>query len=215
MFSKIKKKAEEVKNLAEEKSREIDFSGIKKSMENSKSAIINSKTKAADAVKDLSANTKAAAAKSAEAISTTANEFDKKARSLLEATTQNTTATMSDVKAAAQSAIASSKKSAHAMHQKYGPTVEKIIINGLIGIAEEKLQDEIFLKTSLEKIYEFLPTPFRIMVDRDSFVNFCLDNKDPITLKIQEYKIENPQLKNENISEIPHQSPMGNSNHQQ
>ncbi len=214
MFSKIKKKAEEIKNLAEEKSKEINFIGVKKSMETSKSAIINSKTKAADAVKDFSTNTKTVAAKSVEAISTTASDFDKKTRSLIESTTQKTTTTIYDVKIATQSAIASSKESAHAIHQKYGPTVEKIVINGLIGIAEEKLQDEVFLKSSLGKIYELLPTAFRMMVDRDSFISFCLDNKDPIALKIHGYKIENPQLKNENISQTSQQPLIDNSNHQ-
>ena len=207
MFQKIKRKAEDLKKIAEDKSKNFDLSNIKNSIEKSKDAIIDGATKASGMAKDIRTTAKSAISESAEKASNVADEFENKTRSIFDNATQKTTAAIADAKTATKLAIVSSKESAHAMHLKYGPTVEKIVVNGLIGIAEEKLQDEIFLKSSLAKIYELLPTPFRMAIDRDAFIGFCMDNKEPIAMKIQGYKKqteENSQPKIENNPNISH-----------
>ena len=206
MFQNLKKKAEDLKKIAEDKSNNFDLSNIKNSIEKSKHAIIDGATKASEMAKDIKTTAKSAISESVEKASNLAGEAENKTRSIFDNATHKTTVAIADAKTATKSAIASSTESAHAMHLKYGPTVEKIVINGLIGIAEEKLQDEIFLKSSLAKIYELLPTPFRMAIDRDALIGFCIDNKDPIAMKIQGYKKQTEEKSQPKIENNPNTS---------
>lgn len=141
MFKDVKKKAEEIKRLAKEKSKNLTLS-----------------------------------------------ESKNKTKSMFESATQKTTVAIIDAGVTAKSAISSGKESAGEVYEKYGPAIEKVVVDGLLGIAEEKLQDEKFLKISLEKLYEVLPIPVRMIVSRDDFFDFCLARKEPILVKIKGHR---------------------------
>lgn len=66
--------------------------------------------------------------------------------------------------------------------------IEPIIVNGLLGIAEEKLKDEAFLEGQLQKVYEILPMPIRVLMPREKFLEMAIKQKAPLLQKVAEIK---------------------------
>ncbi|MDY4315661.1 hypothetical protein SOW02_12045 [Pectobacterium actinidiae] len=81
-----------------------------------------------------------------------------------------------------------SEKSESAFSDKYKLMLQQVIINGLIGIAEDKLKDDDFIEGVFNKAYEMLPTPVRLVLNRKRCLNYLMDNKTPLLEKIQDYR---------------------------
>ena len=188
MFNDIKRKAEELKKLAREKKDSIELLDVKDAIEKSKSTVFDTLNKAAETTGQASSNAKLAISNSTEIASQAACDAGIKAKKIFDSTVHKTTTAIGDTATVAKTAMVSGAESAGAMYEKYGPTIEKIVVNGLIDIAEEKLQDEIFLRSSLEKAYELLPVSVRLVISRDVFFDFCVARKEPILVKIKGYK---------------------------
>jgi hypothetical protein len=57
----------------------------------------------------------------------------------------------------------------------------KAIIKEKAGTALKSLaSNEPLLKTIFEKIHELLPAPLKLVVSTDTFVNYCISNKDEV-----------------------------------
>lgn len=193
MFDDIKKKAEEIKKMAKEKTDNFEFSDVKDAIEKSKSTILDTVNKAAETTESAKANTMLAISNSTEIAYQAASEAGNKARAIFDKTVHETTTSIGDTTIAARIAIVSGAESACEMYEKHGSTIEKIVVNGLIDIAEEKLQDETFLRSSLDKIYELLPVSVRLVISREAFFNFCVARKEPILVKIKGYREQTKQ----------------------
>lgn len=188
MFNDIKRKAEELKKLAKEKKDSIERLDVKDAIEKSKATVFDTLNKATETTGQASTNAKLAISNSTEIASQAACDAGIKAKKIFDSTVHKTTTAIGDTATVAKTAMVSGAESAGAMYEKYGPTIEKIVVNGLIDIAEEKLQDEIFLRSSLEKAYELLPVSVRLVISRDVFFDFCVARKEPILVKIKGYK---------------------------
>ncbi len=68
------------------------------------------------------------------------------------------------------------------------PKVETVIYEGLLGVAEGKLQDDAALASAFDKVYEMLPMPIRLVVSRVKFIDFCMTKKEPIVAKFSTYR---------------------------
>lgn len=122
------------------------------------------------------------------AASQTVNTIGCKTKKTLDTSVKEVTTVFNDTTLAVNSAIYSGKTSVAELYNKHGETIENIVINGLVEVAEEKLHDEVFLKMFLEKTYELLPVSMRMVISREIFMNFCLKYKEPLLLKVQECK---------------------------
>lgn len=96
--------------------------------------------------------------------------------------------TLSSAKQFASNGLDNSKLMANDALDKYWPKVEDIIVNGLLSTAEEKLKDDQMLENMIEKAYEVLPTAVRLILPRTKFIEFSMKRRDPILIKVQEYK---------------------------
>lgn len=184
----MKEKAEKFKKIAEDKAKSIELSGVRNVIEKSKSTIVDSDQKVSEAAVKTSVKAKTVVSNSADRVSQATSDTGVKTKSVVENSTQKATALAGEVAAIAKSVIVSGKESAGEIIEKYGPTLEKVVVNGMVGIADEKLRDEKFLRASLERIHDLLPIFVRLIVSRDMFVNFCLARKEPLILKISGYK---------------------------
>lgn len=72
--------------------------------------------------------------------------------------------------------------------EKNWPVIEKTVTQGLVGIASEKLADDHLLESAIEKAYEMLPMPIRLIVGRDRFVGYCMRHRDPILERVSAMK---------------------------
>ncbi|MBA7942492.1 hypothetical protein [Citrobacter sp. RHBSTW-00271] len=72
---------------------------------------------------------------------------------------------------------------------KYRQILERIVINGLLNIAEEKLSDADFIESAFSKTYELLPTPVRMVVSRQWCLRYLHSRKAPLLLQLQQYRV--------------------------
>ena len=68
--------------------------------------------------------------------------------------------------------------------------MERILVEGLLSLAEEALKDEKNIKMFFEKFYELLPTGVRLVLSREKFVELSMKKRDPLLLSLQQYKIQ-------------------------
>ncbi|MBE5215825.1 hypothetical protein IG611_11730 [Pectobacterium sp. A535-S3-A17] len=82
----------------------------------------------------------------------------------------------------------SSEKLELVFSSKYKLMLQQVIVNGLIGIAEDKLKDDVFIESVFNKAYEILPTPVRLILNRKRCLDYLIANKEPLLEKIQDYR---------------------------
>jgi hypothetical protein len=71
---------------------------------------------------------------------------------------------------------------------KYRQILERIVIDGLLNIAEEKLSDADFIESAFSKAYELLPTPVRMVVSRQWCLRYLHARKAPLLLQLRQYR---------------------------
>lgn len=110
------------------------------------------------------------------------------------ASVQTSKEVMSDATVQVRTQVESKKRASNEAIKSHWPKIEKVLVEGLIGVAEEKLNDEHFLTSTFESMYELLPTPVRLVLGREKFLKFCLANKSPILAKVNAYKAKREQM---------------------
>ncbi|CQJ47572.1 hypothetical protein [Yersinia rohdei] len=73
---------------------------------------------------------------------------------------------------------------------KYKPLLENIVIHGLLNIAEDKLNDDVFVESVFSKAYELLPAPVRMVVKREWCLSYLQSRKAPLLVQLQLYRDE-------------------------
>ncbi|MGE5034974.1 MULTISPECIES: hypothetical protein [Yersinia] len=73
---------------------------------------------------------------------------------------------------------------------KYKQLLDNIVINGLLNIAEDKLNDDAFVESVFSKAYELLPAPVRMVVKREWCLSYLQSRKTPLLVKLQLYRDE-------------------------
>lgn len=68
--------------------------------------------------------------------------------------------------------------------------VESLIIDGLLGLTEDKLVNETEIRAVIAKVYELLPTPIRLVLPRDFIINKILEQKGPLLNKVTETRLK-------------------------
>ena len=68
--------------------------------------------------------------------------------------------------------------------------VESLIIDGLLGLTEDKLVNETEIRAVIAKVYELLPTPIRLVLPRDFIINKILEQKGPLLNKVTENRLK-------------------------
>ena len=68
--------------------------------------------------------------------------------------------------------------------------LDRIVINGLLNIAEDKLSDDIFIESVFSRAYELLPVPVRLVVRREWCLGYLQSRKAPLLAQLQLYRTE-------------------------
>lgn len=93
------------------------------------------------------------------------------------------------------------KEDGNSTIDKYWPLVEDLLIKKLLSLTQDSLNDDKALEKFFSTIYETIPTPVRIILPREAFIQFCLTQKEPLLNKVQSIKqeIENNSI-NQNVT---------------
>lgn len=79
---------------------------------------------------------------------------------------------------------------ASGLMEEYRPTVERVVVDGLLTIALDSLRDDAKVRGVMESAYELLPAPVRLVLSRERYLKFVLDNRDGLVLKASTYQVE-------------------------
>ncbi|MEO3991378.1 hypothetical protein [Pseudocitrobacter cyperus] len=75
---------------------------------------------------------------------------------------------------------------------RYRPAIERVVLNGLIDVAESKLRDEIFLMSLFNRACDIilapLPGAVRLVIPREMLLKWLMQNREPLLLMLHEYK---------------------------
>lgn len=90
----------------------------------------------------------------------------------------------------ASNKLETTKADASAAWEKHWPTIENVLIEGLLSIAEEKLKDDAILEAAFGKLYEALPLAVRLALSRDQFISFSMLQRGPVLMKLQDVRAQ-------------------------
>ncbi|MCP1441503.1 hypothetical protein J3D54_000635 [Pseudomonas sp. GGS8] len=82
---------------------------------------------------------------------------------------------------------AGTSKASEFLENNWGK-VENVLVNGLLTVTEEKLKDDEVFIMLVEKAYEMLPTPVRLILSRTMFINHTLTRRESLVAKLREKK---------------------------
>lgn len=74
--------------------------------------------------------------------------------------------------------------------ESHWPTVQKVIVDGLITVAHDRLQDDEVFLAAVNKAFEFLPMPVRLILPRAALERHSLTQRDAIVKLLAEKKAE-------------------------
>ena len=63
--------------------------------------------------------------------------------------------------------------------------VERILVDGLLSVAHDRLKDDEVFLLAIEKAFELLPTPIRLVLPRSAFIKHSLAHRDTIVSQIE------------------------------
>lgn len=151
-----------------------------------------------DVFKDKLAETASSVADGAKTLSNNVADGAKNLSVTVTDSTKNLSNSIADGLTSAQSTVSSGAEELWAQH---GDTVEKIVVDGLIDVAEDKLNDQEFVLSSFETIYELLPTPIRLVISRDYFLRKCFAQKEILHTKVLTVKSQRTEALPSKIEE--------------
>lgn len=114
--------------------------------------------------------------------------ISEKARAMAGAATE-TLASAGQAAASAKNAVLETvgehASAAGAQAEKHWPAVEKVLVDGLLSIAHDRLKDDEVFLLAVEKAFELLPTPVRLVLPRSAFIKHSLTHRDSIVAQIE------------------------------
>ncbi|MCU7282695.1 hypothetical protein OC926_22860 [Pseudomonas peradeniyensis] len=90
--------------------------------------------------------------------------------------------------------------------EKHWPAVEKVLVDGLLSVAHDRLKDDEAFLLAVEKAFELLPTPVRLVLPRSAFIKHSLTHRDSIVAQIDAKRADRMLLEVASSAEQPSSS---------
>jgi hypothetical protein len=118
-------------------------------------------------------------------------EITTKLHTALETTKQVATERYEASKTKAAELVEGNRQRVEGAIAAHWPTVEAEVVKRLVNVAEGKLSDSASVQAAFMTTYELLPAPVRLLLPRQSFIDYCMSHRDPLLAKVSAYKAEN------------------------
>jgi hypothetical protein len=73
---------------------------------------------------------------------------------------------------------------------KVWPTIESELVKRLIDLAEGKLSNVNSLESIFNDSYKLIPIPFRLVLPRKYFLDYCMSHREPLLEKVKIFKAD-------------------------
>ena len=91
-------------------------------------------------------------------------------------------------------AVVSKKEAATEIFDRHWPTMERLLVDGLLDVAEDRLGDDQFVDDLLRRLYAPVPLPIRLLITEDYFVKKCGEKKPDLLALVVEKRRERSGL---------------------
>jgi len=115
---------------------------------------------------------------------TAKNLADKASRSVSSAV-ESTASSAVKVKATGGAALDAVSGKGHDLIDQHWPKIERVVVDGLLNVASDKLKDEASVQLVLERAYEALPTLVRLALSRERYLEMIVKRKGPLLARIE------------------------------
>ncbi|MGE8619383.1 MAG: hypothetical protein ACN6O0_16290 [Achromobacter spanius] len=95
---------------------------------------------------------------------------------------ESTASSAVKVKGAALDAVSGK---GHDLIDHHWPKVERVVVDGLLNVASDKLKDDASVQLVLERAYEALPTLVRLALSRERYLEMVVKRKEPLLARIE------------------------------
>ncbi len=116
---------------------------------------------------------------------------------------------MDAINSSAADSLNSVKNSSLELINEYWPKIESVLTNGLLQIAEDHLRDDKILMEAFDEVHKSLPMIIRISLKKETFIAFCMSNKQTFLTKLEVYKANAVNPHQEAVVPIMLNAPLG------
>jgi len=116
----------------------------------------------------------------------TAKNLAGKASRSVSIAVESTASSAVKVKATGGAALDAVSGKGHDLIDHHWPKVERVVVDGLLNVAADKLKDEASVQLVLERAYEALPTLVRLALSRERYLEMVVKRKEPLLARIEE-----------------------------
>ena len=116
----------------------------------------------------------------------TAKNLAGKASRSVSSAVESTASSAVKVKATGGAALDAVSGKGHDLIDHHWPKVERVVVDGLLNVASDKLKDEASVQLVLERAYEALPTLVRLALSRERYLEMVVKRKEPLLARIEE-----------------------------
>lgn len=88
---------------------------------------------------------------------------------------------------------ASATSRINAVILRYRPAIERVVLEELVNIAENRLQDDVLIAGLFNKTYALLPAPVRKVLSREKCLYWLMQNRTPLLLKLADHRTTRPE----------------------
>lgn len=81
------------------------------------------------------------------------------------------------------------------------PKIERVLVDGMLTVAHERIRDDDAFIRNVQRGFELLPTPVRLILPRTLFEQYSLKHRDSIVKKIEEKQAQRLALQSPSIDD--------------
>lgn len=78
--------------------------------------------------------------------------------------------------------------------EKNWPKIERVLVDGMLTVAHERIRDDESFIRNVQRAFELLPTPVRLVLPRNLVEQYSLKHRDSIVKKIEEKQAQRQAL---------------------
>lgn len=101
---------------------------------------------------------------------------------------ESTASSAAKIKDSGSAAMGAVSGKSNELIDQHWPKIERVVVDGMLNVASDKLKDEASVMLVLERAYEALPTLVRLALPRERYLEIVVKRKEPLLARIDDVR---------------------------
>lgn len=101
---------------------------------------------------------------------------------------ESTASSAAKIKDSGSAALGAVSGKSNELIDHHWPKIERVVVDGMLNVASDKLRDEASVMLVLERAYEALPTLVRLALPRERYLEIVVKRKEPLLARIDDVR---------------------------